>query len=187
MPRAADQGLAGAHAGDVDRLAGGEVVGAVEHQVDRRHGGIEGVLVQRGAMADQADLRIQRAQPAHRRLHLADTDAGAIVDDLPLQVGQVDRIEIRQVQLADPGRGQVQRHRRTQAAKTDDQCAAALQAQLALDVDLRQQDLATVAQQFLVAQHTHCPRVIRSLPPRSRNVCTPAKPRAPSSSRTAAP
>jgi hypothetical protein len=33
------------------------------------------------------------------------------VNDLPLQIGQVDRIEIGQVQLANTGGGQVQSHR----------------------------------------------------------------------------
>ncbi|MCY1420342.1 hypothetical protein D9M71_359580 [compost metagenome] len=82
--------------------------------------------------------------------------------DLPLQVGQVDRIEIGQMQLTDAGRGQVQRHRRAETAEADDQRAPLFQAQLAIDIDLRQQDLPAVTQQFLVAQHDQRPRLMRS-------------------------
>ena len=34
-----------------------------------------------------------------------------VVGDLPLQVGQIDRIEIGQMQFTNPGRGQIQRYR----------------------------------------------------------------------------
>ncbi|MNE95653.1 hypothetical protein D3C80_1937670 [compost metagenome] len=80
------------------------------------------------------------------------------MDHLALQVGQVDRVEVGQVQLADPGRGQVQRHRRAEAAEADDQHATVLEPQLAVDVDLRQEDLPAVAQQFVVTQHAVHPQ-----------------------------
>ena len=50
------------------------------------------------------------------------------MDDLALQVGQIDRIEIRQVQFAHPSSGQVKRHRSAQATQADDQRAALFQA-----------------------------------------------------------
>ncbi|MNO02153.1 hypothetical protein D3C81_2224720 [compost metagenome] len=64
------------------------------------------------------------------------------------------------MQLADPGRGQVQRHRRAETTEADDQHAAVLQPQLAVDVDLRQEDLPAVAQQFVVTQHAVPPQEI---------------------------
>ncbi|MOA56468.1 hypothetical protein D3C78_1804560 [compost metagenome] len=57
------------------------------------------------------------------------------------------------MQLTDAGRGQVQRHRRAETAEADDQHATVLQPQLPVDVDLRQEDLPAVAQQFVVTQH----------------------------------
>src|SRR5690606_27955105 len=112
----------------------------------------------------------------------------AVVDDLPLQVGQVHRVEVGQVQLADTGGGQVQGHRRTKATEADDQHAARLQPELPGHVDLCQQYLPAVAQQFVVAQvHAgHRPREMRSWPPRSRRLSTATKPTAFSNVRTAA-
>ncbi|MCY1406806.1 hypothetical protein D9M71_220860 [compost metagenome] len=84
------------------------------------------------------------------------------MDHLALQVGQVDGVEVGQVQLANPGGRQVQRDRRAEAAEPDDQRLALLEPQLAVDVDLCQQYLPAVAQQFLITQHGRRPRVIRS-------------------------
>ncbi len=159
--RATDQRLASGHAGDVDRLAGGKVVTAVEHQVDGGHHGTQGIFIQGLAMGNQADLRVDCRQPAQRRVDLGRTDAVGVVDDLALQVGQVDAVEIRQVQFADTGGGQVQGHRRPQATQADNQYPAVFQAQLAVDIHLLQQDLPAIAQQLLVVQHDMHPRLMR--------------------------
>jgi len=127
-------------------------------------------------MGEQFDLGVERGQTADGRIDLAQADTVRVMDDLALQVGQVDGVEIRQMQLADPGRRQVQRHRRAQAAEADDQGATVFQAQLAVDVDLFQQNLSAIAQQLLVAQHGRCPRLMRSWPPRSMRLWTPSKP-----------
>lgn len=63
------------------------------------------------------------------------------------------RIEVRQVQLTDASGRQIQRHRRAQPAHTDDQYTALFEAQLALHIDLFQQDLPAVTQQLIIAQH----------------------------------
>jgi hypothetical protein len=55
------------------------------------------------------------------RLGLGLADARAVVRDLALQVGEVDRVVVDQRDAADAGRAQVQRHRRAQAAGADDQ------------------------------------------------------------------
>ncbi|MCY1178249.1 hypothetical protein D9M71_506950 [compost metagenome] len=68
------------------------------------------------------------------------------MQDLTLQIGQVDRVEIRQVQFTDTRRRQVQRHGRTQATEADDQYPAVFEPQLPVDIDLSQEDLPAVAQ-----------------------------------------
>ncbi|MNN98212.1 hypothetical protein D3C81_2175480 [compost metagenome] len=83
------------------------------------------------------------------------------MDDLALQVGQVDCVEIRQVQFTHARSRQIQRHRCTQATKADDQRAALLESQLAVDVDVLQQNLPAIAQQLLIIQHGRRPRLIR--------------------------
>jgi hypothetical protein len=109
------------------------------------------------------------------------------VNDLALQVGQIDTVEISQMQCSDAGRRQIQRYRRTQSAEADNQNAALFEAQLAVDVDLLQKDLPAVAQQFLVRQHGTRPKVMRSWSPRSRRVLICSNPCSSNSSRTAAP
>lgn len=78
---------------------------------------------------------------------------GAVMHDLALQVGQVEAVEIGQVQFTDAGGRQVERHRRTEPAEPDHQHPAGLEPQLALDIDLLEQDLPTVTQQFFVTEH----------------------------------
>ena len=84
------------------------------------------------------------------------------MDDLALQVGEVDGVEIRQVQFADASGGQVHRHRGAQATEADDQRTAVFQAQLAVDVDMLQQNLSAIAQQLLIGQHGRRPTEMRS-------------------------
>jgi len=57
------------------------------------------------------------------------------------------------VQLTDTSGRQIERYRRAQPAKPDDQHAALLEAHLAVDIDLLEQDLPAVAQQLFVTQH----------------------------------
>lgn len=112
-------------------------------------------------MGDQLNLGIDCRQALDRRIDLAHADAVGVVNDLALQIGQVDRIEVRQMQLADTRRCQIQRYRRTQTTKTDNQHATVFQAQLTVDVDVVQQNLPAVAQQFLIIQHGRRPRLMR--------------------------
>ncbi len=83
--------------------------------------------------------------------------------NLALQVGQVQRVEVGQMQFANPCSREIQRHRRAEPAEAepaeaDDQRPALLEAQLPLDIDLLEQDLPAVTQQFFVTQH-QAPRV----------------------------
>ncbi|MNY70293.1 hypothetical protein D3C86_2084020 [compost metagenome] len=83
------------------------------------------------------------------------------MDDLALQIGQIDRVKVRQMQLTDARSREVQRHWRTETAQTDDQHTAVFEPQLTLDVDVSQQYLPTVTQQFLIIQHGKRPRLMR--------------------------
>ena len=50
--------------------------------------------------------------------------------NLALQVGQVQRVEVSQMQFANPCSREIQRHRRAEPAEADDQRPALLEAQL---------------------------------------------------------
>ena len=66
------------------------------------------------------------------------------------------------MQLASARSGQIQRHRRAQTAKADNQGTAVFEAQLPVYVDMLQQNLSAIAQQLLIGQHGRRPRVMRS-------------------------
>ncbi|MNR41829.1 hypothetical protein D3C85_1602680 [compost metagenome] len=112
-------------------------------------------------MGDQLNLGVDGRQALDRRIDLAHADAVGVMDDLALQVGQIDGVEVRQVHFTHTRCRQIQRHRRTETAEADDQYATVLQAQLTVDIDVLQQNLPAVAQQFLIIQHGRRPRLMR--------------------------
>ena len=77
-------------------------------------------------------------------------EAAHVVRDLALQVGERHGVVVHQRDVADAGRGEVQRHGRAQAAGADDQGPRAEQALLALDADLVEQQVARIAEQVVV-------------------------------------
>ena len=122
--------------------------------------------------------------PMARALLAQVVGSGAVMNDLALQVGQVNAVKVGQVQFADTGSSQVQRDRRAKPAQADNQHTTVFQLQLAVDIDLLQQDLSAIAQQLLVGQHGRRPNVMRSWPPRSLRLSTAAKPASCNSWRT---
>ena len=137
-------------AGGIDGVAGGEVVGAVQHHVVLGHGGVEerGVGALRHHAHIGAGVDGQDGLAGRDRLGL--THPGLAVGDLALQVGLVHGVVVHQGEPADAGGAQVQRHRRAQATGANHQGAGLQQALLTFDADFTQQDVARVAQQFVV-------------------------------------
>jgi hypothetical protein len=72
------------------------------------------------------------------------------VDDLPLEVAEIDNVEVDDPDPPDAGGGEVHRGRRTKAARPDTQHAPGLQAALPLDADLRHDQVPAVALDFVV-------------------------------------
>jgi len=54
-----------------------------------------------------ADVRVDGLQPVPRRLHLRPSQAGRIVQDLPLQVARIDRVVVDDAERADAGGGKI--------------------------------------------------------------------------------
>ena len=93
--------------------------------------------------------------PRDRRLGafaLAPADGRGVVDDLPLQIGQRNRVVIDDAERADAGGGEIFEHRRAEPAGADHQHPRALQPLLPRTADLRQHDVARVALQFFVGE-----------------------------------
>ena len=110
------------NAGAVDGVAGGEIVGAVEHDIGAGDQSVERFAGQALLQRDDPDFRIDGAQRQSARFSLAHAHPCLGVEDLALQVGEIDRIVVNQGDFSNAGRGQIERRRRTQAASADDQC-----------------------------------------------------------------
>ena len=95
-----------------------------------------------------------------------DADPLGGVDHLALQVREVDDVVVDDPERADAGRGEVQRRRRAEPAGAEQQHLGVEQLLLALDADLRQQQVARVALALLGGQRRAGPR------PRSRGPST---------------
>ena len=116
------------HAGVVHQVAGGEVVGAVDDDV------VVGATISSAFCGrEPAPRRSRRARaglmsrdPVARGVELRPADVGGAVDDLPLEVGDIDHVEVDDADAADAGRGQVEAERRAEAAGADQQHADAL-------------------------------------------------------------
>ncbi len=93
-------------------------------------------------------MRVDAGNGGERAFHLRLADALRIVDDLPLQVGQRNRVIVDDAERADTRRCQILQHRRAKTACADDQYAGGLQLLLARPADFRQHDVARVAFEF---------------------------------------
>ena len=129
----------------IDKVAGGEVVGAIEDQVvlgEQRHGVV-------GRQAHRVHRNVDEGVDLGDRVAGAvdfePADVGAAVDDLALQVGLLDDVEVDDAQCADAGGGQIQQRRGAQPARADDQYARVLQPLLAVEAEVGQQQVPAVA------------------------------------------
>ncbi|MNS93939.1 hypothetical protein D3C72_1281400 [compost metagenome] len=140
----------GRHAGAVDGVARGEVVGAVEHHRGGQDQFGQARAVEALLQGHYFNLGIDAGQGFTRRQHFRLAHTGRRVGDLALQIGQVDRVVIDEGQLADAAGGQVHGRRRAEPARADHQHMRIEQGLLAFDADLIKQDVARVAQQLVV-------------------------------------
>ena len=101
--------------------------------------------VEADAVLDHVDVGVERFDEEARRLGLRHPDPLGVVDHLALQVGGVDDVVVDEADRADPGRGEVERGRRAEAAGAEQQHLRVQQLQLAVDADLGQQRVARVA------------------------------------------
>ncbi len=91
------------------------------------------------------DVRVELVDRLLGGVDLRHADAVGGVDHLALEVGDVDHVVVDDAERADAGRGEVERGRRAEAAGAEQQHLGVEQLELALDADLREQDVARVA------------------------------------------
>jgi len=72
--------------------------------------------------------------------------------NLPLEVRQVDNIEIDQPQSADASRGEIECDRRSETPGSDEEDSRLLERALAFFSNLRQENVAAVANELFASQ-----------------------------------
>ncbi len=98
------------------------------------------------------DVRIEVLDAPSRRLELRDTHGLRAVQDLALQIGLVDDVEIDHAESPDAGRRQIERRGGPEPAGAYQQDARSLQLALPLDADVRENEMARVPQDLFVRQ-----------------------------------
>ena len=91
------------------------------------------------------DVGVQGGQRLLGRVDLAVADAVDVVEDLALQIGLVDDVHVDDAEGADPGGRQVERGRRSEPARTEQQDLGVEQLELADLAHLGQEQVALVA------------------------------------------
>ena len=94
-------------------------------------------------------VRVNVVQPVVRRIELRATDIASTVEELPLQVGDIDHVEVDDADGADAGRSEVQSGWRAESASADDKHACRFEAPLAGEPDAWKRKVAAIAEQFL--------------------------------------
>jgi hypothetical protein len=109
--RARNQRLAVLHAGAVDGVTGGKVVGAVQDDIGLRNQVVEQAII--GAVKHRRDAHIgvDLGDGVTRRVGLGFSHARHRVRDLALQVGGIDMVVVDDRQVAHASAAQVQGHR----------------------------------------------------------------------------
>src|SRR5262249_28010634 len=90
--------------------------------------------------------------PVTRRFQFAATDVFCSVKNLPLQIGEIDTVEIDKPEGSNASACQVKRSRRTQTAGADAQNARCLESLLSLRRYFGHNEMTRIALQFFGAQ-----------------------------------
>ncbi len=115
----------------VGEVACGEVVGAVDDDVVGGEDAHRRLRVEVLVDRDHLDIGVQVAQRVSRRVHLESPDVIGPVEELALEVGGVDPVEVDHADLAHTGRGQVHARGRAETAGAQQQHAGSQQLALA--------------------------------------------------------
>ena len=96
-------------------------------------------------MLDHVDVWVERLDRGPGRGGLGDADPVGRVDHLALEVGSVDHVVVHEPDRADAGRGEVERGRRAEPARAEQEDLGVEESDLPVDPDLGQKRVARVA------------------------------------------
>ena len=145
-------GLAGEDAGVVDEVAGLEVVGAVGDDVVvlEDFKGVGGG--EHGVVLDDVEEGVEALEHDLRGVDLELADGGGGVDDLALEVGGVDGIEVDEADGAYSGSGEIEGERGSEASGADAEDLGGLELLLAFHANLGQDEVTGIAGDLLVGE-----------------------------------
>ena len=130
----------------VQEIARREVVGAVDDHVPALAEDPVDVLRREALLEDlDGDVRVQRLDRPLGRVGLRLAETVGRVDDLALKVRLVDRVVVDDPERADAGGCEVERGRRAEPARADQEDARLEKLELPLLADLGDQEMAAVA------------------------------------------
>ncbi len=132
-------------AGVADEVAGGQVVGPVEHDVVVGEDVEGGDRREAGPVLDHLDVRVERADGVGGRRRLGPADIGVAVDHLALEVRRVDDVVVDDPEGPDARGGEVEQRRGAQPAGPDDEDPGGTQPPLPVPAHLRQEEVPRVA------------------------------------------
>src|SRR5919108_3575942 len=107
--RAIDVWLPCKHADIVRKITGGKIIGAVHDNVVVSHDFLRVVAGEAAFMQFEFYRRIDIPQPVARRSQFAAADVLCSVKNLPLQIGEIDTVEIDEPESSNAGCCQVKR------------------------------------------------------------------------------
>lgn len=94
------------------------------------------------------NVRIHISEPVAGGVHFWPSDVARSMQQLPVQVGDIDRVMIDEAERPHPRGGQIHRRRRAKSAGADDQHPRSAQALLPLFPDFRKGYLSRIALAF---------------------------------------
>ena len=136
----------------VDKVTGAEVVRAVENEVvtGEQFEGIFGLDALR--MPFKVQVRVEVVEALGGAFDFRASDGGGVMDDLPLEVVLFHAVEIAEPEGADTGGGEVEGGGAAQPPEPDDEDPCALEAGLAVDPDLGENEVPTEAREVVLGK-----------------------------------
>jgi hydroxyacylglutathione hydrolase len=138
----------------VHQIARRKIVGAVDDKIVALRD-LERILRRQTSIVRfDENVRVHIAKSFARRVDLPAADRCRAVDDLSLEIGKVDDIEIDETESADARSGEVQSNRGSQATSPHQEHTRRFQLSLAGLANLRQQYVSTVANELFPIEST---------------------------------
>src|SRR5712664_322601 len=100
-------------------------------------------------------MRVYIGDTLARGNELRPADVLRAVQDLSLEISDIDVVEVHEAERADPRGGEIERRRRPEPARADQQDACGLEFLLSVNPDIGEDEMAAVAEQLVLSKCGH--------------------------------